>query len=54
MQMKSIRITLEITDPETVEAYSDCDESFIMDDIMNGNLLSQCAVVSCEKTGGSE
>ncbi len=44
----SIRIMLEITDAETVAAYSKCEKSYISDDLLNGNLLTMCDVVSVE------
>ena len=52
----SIRILLEINDPETVAAYSKCEKSFISDDLLNGNLMDMCDVVSIEAnaTNGAE
>ena len=44
----SIIITLEIADPETVAEYSKCEKSFISDDLLNGNLMTMCDVVSIE------
>ena len=34
-----IVITLEITDPETVESYQDVDNVLIMDDLTHGTLM---------------
>ena len=47
--MKVIRIMLEITDSETLDAYGDVDESFIEDDLRNGTLMNQCDVVKIKK-----
>jgi len=44
----SIRILLEITDAETVAAYSECEKSFISDDLRNGNLITMCDVALIE------
>jgi hypothetical protein len=43
-----IIITLEITDPETVEAYKDCHKDIIDDDLRSrsGSLIDVCEVVS--------
>jgi hypothetical protein len=48
----SIIITLEIADPETVAEYSKCEKSFISDDLLNGNLMTMCDVVSIESNRG--
>jgi hypothetical protein len=41
-----ILITIEITDPETVEAYADVDDAFIMEDLEHGTLMSAARLVS--------
>jgi len=47
--MKKIIIVLEITDPETVEAYWDTDKEIIFDDLQNGLLLEMCDLVKLER-----
>lgn len=48
----SIRIVLEITDGDTLEAYGDVNPSFIEDDLRSGTLMKMCNVVSIkQKTG---
>jgi hypothetical protein len=42
---KMIIIVLEINDPETVDAYSECDKSFIEEDLRGGTLLEMCDIV---------
>jgi len=49
--MRKIRIILEITDPEIIDDYNRCDESFVVEDILNGGLLNYCTVVAVEKFG---
>ena len=48
---EKIKIVLTITDSETVDSYKDVDESFIADDLLNGNLMSKCCVDSGSKLG---
>jgi hypothetical protein len=44
--MKKIVITLQITDPETVEAYADVTAGFIYEDLLCGSLMEETELVS--------
>ena len=44
--MKKIIITLEITDPETVEGYWQIHKDFIEDDLWQGTLLQKCEMTN--------
>jgi len=44
-----IQIILEITDKETLDAYSNIDNSFIEDDLRNGTLMEMCDVVEIDE-----
>jgi len=46
-----IVITLEITDPETVEDYAG-DDAAIADDLFDGTLLKECSIVSIKEEQG--
>lgn len=47
-EVKSLLITLEITDPEIVAAYSDVDNEIIFNDMVNGTLWHKTGLVSCK------
>lgn len=43
-----IRITIQITDPETAEAYRGESQEIIAADLLHGSLMTACEVVSVE------
>lgn len=46
-----IVVTLEVTDPETVEAYADVTDELIYEDIRHGSLMQKAEFVSRENAG---
>lgn len=45
-----ITVTIEITDPETVEAYKDVDDDLVFADLCSGNLMKNASLVSRENS----
>ena len=45
-----IIVTLEITDPETVEAYQGVSAELVYEDLRNGTLMRQTALVRCDNS----
>ena len=43
-----IVVTIEITDPETVEAYRDVDDTLVFEDLRDGTLMNMASFVSRE------
>lgn len=46
--MPKIIITLEITDPETVDDYRETHQNLILEDIVHGTLGEKCGMVGVE------
>lgn len=52
MNQPRILITIEITDPETVESYSSVDDAILFDDLLYGGLVKLTSLVSRENDPG--
>jgi hypothetical protein len=49
MKIKSISITLEIMDKETVEAYTEVDDALIYEDLLTGTLMGKTSLVKIRR-----